>query len=126
MAPLTAKAVRPSVGGNPADAHIAGQSRGGRATSSKPSASGKSPGTREAAEGRREGAWAPVGSASASADARGAAQGERQMAAAAASHGRNAPAVAEVDRRVFARILLTYEMLNHHLPDSYLEALQQL
>lgn len=34
--------------------------------------------------------------------------------------------VAEVDRRVFARILLTYEMLNHHLPDSYLDALQQL
>lgn len=52
--------------------------------------------------------------------------GEREAAAAAAAQRGDTPVVAEVDRRVFARILLTAEMLQHHLPDAYLEALQQL
>ena len=34
--------------------------------------------------------------------------------------------LAEVDRRLFGRILLSLDTMPHHLPDSYLSALQQL
>jgi hypothetical protein len=36
------------------------------------------------------------------------------------------PAVLDVDRRVFARILLSPDTLADHLPDTYLAFLQQL
>ena len=36
------------------------------------------------------------------------------------------PVLANVDRRLFGRILLSLETMPHHLPDSYLTALQQL
>ena len=91
LAPLTAAAVRPALGGD------AGAQEGG-------------PGSADAAEP----------------DAGPRPAGEREAAAAAAAQRGDTPVVAEVDRRVFARILLTAEMLQHHLPDAYLEALQQL
>ena len=36
------------------------------------------------------------------------------------------PSVVQVDRRIFEHILLTMEMAADHLPDSYLEIIQQL
>ena len=39
---------------------------------------------------------------------------------------RTPPAVLDVDRRVFARILLSPDTLADHLPDTYLAYLQQL
>ena len=39
---------------------------------------------------------------------------------------RSPPAVLDVDRRVFARILLSPDTLADHLPDTYLAYLQQL
>lgn len=36
------------------------------------------------------------------------------------------PVVAKVDRRVFERILFSFDTMPHHLPDTYLAALQQL
>jgi hypothetical protein len=36
------------------------------------------------------------------------------------------PIAAEVDRRLFARILFSFDTMPHHLPDTYLAALQQL
>ena len=36
------------------------------------------------------------------------------------------PVLAKVDRRLFGRILLSLETMPHHLPDTYLTALQQL
>ena len=39
---------------------------------------------------------------------------------------RKGPAVLEVQRDTFERILLTIEMMNDHLPDSYVAAINQL
>ena len=39
---------------------------------------------------------------------------------------RKEPAVLEVQRDTFERILLTTEMMNDHLPDSYVAAINQL
>lgn len=36
------------------------------------------------------------------------------------------PAVLQVDRAVFERILLTADMVSDHLPDAYLEIIRQL
>ena len=39
---------------------------------------------------------------------------------------RRRPAVALVDRRLFERILFSFDTMPHHLPDTYLSAVQQL
>mmetsp|Transcript_1514 Transcript_1514/g.4497 ORF Transcript_1514/g.4497 Transcript_1514/m.4497 type:complete len:838 (-) Transcript_1514:371-2884(-) len=42
------------------------------------------------------------------------------------AHRRPSPVVLDVDRRAFARILLTSQTMDDHLPDSYLDALLNL
>ena len=39
---------------------------------------------------------------------------------------RRRPAVALVDRQLFERILFSFDTMPHHLPDTYLSAVQQL
>ena len=36
------------------------------------------------------------------------------------------PVLAQVDRRLFERILFSFDTMPHHLPDTYLTALQEL
>lgn len=36
------------------------------------------------------------------------------------------PVLAQVDRRLFERILFSFDTMPHHLPDTYLSALQEL
>ncbi len=36
------------------------------------------------------------------------------------------PVLAQVDRRLFGRILFSFDTMPHHLPDTYLTALQEL
>ena len=43
-----------------------------------------------------------------------------------AEHKRKPPALLDVDRRVFGRILLSPDSLSDHLPDTYLTYLRQL
>lgn len=43
-----------------------------------------------------------------------------------AKHKPKAPALLDVDRRVFGRILLSPDSLSDHLPDTYLTYLRQL
>ena len=51
---------------------------------------------------------------------------DRTTPIGAAINKRKGPAVLEVQRDTFERILLTLEMMNDHLPDSYVAAINQL
>lgn len=83
------------------------------------------------AQGSASGAGAPA--AEQGPGARAGVHGAGLAAPAGAQHGQQRPGaqrrlwvVAEVDRRLFGRILLSLDTMPHHLPDSYLSALQQL
>lgn len=54
------------------------------------------------------------------------AEAARQTGDARAAKGKAVPVAAEVDRSSFEKILLVPECFNDHLPNRYLEALQQL
>ncbi len=49
-----------------------------------------------------------------------------QVASEGSRDERRRPAVALVDRQLFERILLSFDTMPHHLPDTYLSAVQQL
>ena len=51
---------------------------------------------------------------------------EQGVASEASRDERQRPTVALVDRQLFERILFSFDTMPHHLPDTYLSAVQQL